>query len=116
MDNVVVNNGVYTITEDDGTTRTITTGNSGSWGYPSKFILGDDLDVVAKADQTGGSDSQGYCDGQYQTSDGSRVVARSFNNAYTNGGVAYVNAYNDSSNTYDYCGSRLAFSGSIEIA
>ena len=116
VDNVVVNNGVYTITEDDGTTRTITTGNSGSWVYPSKFILGDDLDVVAKADQTGGSDSQGYCDGQYHTSDGSRVVARSYHNAHANGGVASVYADIGSSNAYDRHGSRLAFSGSIEIA
>lgn len=39
--------------------------------------------------------------------DGSRVVARSNNNANTNGGVAYVNANNDSSNTNDNIGSRL---------
>ena len=116
VDNVVVNNGVYTITEDDGTTRTITTGNSGSWVYPSKFILGDDLDVVAAPGQSGGSDSQGYCDGQYHSSSSSRVVARSFYNANTNGGVACVNAGNDSSYANAYYGSRLAFSGTIEIA
>lgn len=115
VDNVVVNNGVYTITEDDGTTRTITTGNSGSWVYPSKFILGDDLDVVAKADQTGGSDSQGYCDGQYHTSSSSRVVARSYSNADSHGGVACVFAYIDSSYTHSSYGSRLAFIGEIEI-
>lgn len=39
--------------------------------------------------------------------DGSRVVARSNNNANTNGGVAYVNANNDASNTNDNIGSRL---------
>ena len=39
--------------------------------------------------------------------DGSRVVARSNNNANTNGGVAYVNANNDSSNTNANNGSRL---------
>ena len=116
VDNVVVNNGVYTITEDDGTTRTITTGNSGSWVYPSKFILGDDLDVVAKADQTGGSDSQGYCDGQYHSSSSSRVVARSCRVADADGGVAYVIASRDSSYTNTSYGSRLAFSGTIEIA
>lgn len=115
-DNVVVNNGVYTITEDDGTTRTITSGNSGSWVYPSKFILGDHLDVVATADQTGGSDSQGYCDAQYHSSSTSRVVARSFSYADAFGGVAYVYANGDSSFTYATGGSRLAFTGEIEIA
>ena len=39
--------------------------------------------------------------------DGSRVVYRSNNNANTNGGVAYVNANNDASNTNDNIGSRL---------
>jgi hypothetical protein len=36
------------------------------------------------------------------------VVARSYNNANTNGGVAYVNANNDASNTNTNNGSRLA--------
>ena len=36
------------------------------------------------------------------------MVARSNNNANTNGGVAYVNANNDSSNTNTNNGSRLA--------
>ena len=36
------------------------------------------------------------------------MVARSYNNANTNGGVAYVNANNDSSNTNTNNGSRLA--------
>ena len=39
---------------------------------------------------------------------GSRVVNRSNNNANTNGGVAYVNANNDASNTNSNYGSRLA--------
>ncbi len=36
------------------------------------------------------------------------MVLRSYNNANTNGGVAYVNANNDSSNTNTNNGSRLA--------
>lgn len=39
----------------------------------------------------------------------SRVVLRSFNNARTDGGVACVDAYHDSSYADSYCGSRLAF-------
>ena len=36
------------------------------------------------------------------------MVARSYNNANANGGVAYANANNDSSNTNANNGSRLA--------
>ena len=38
----------------------------------------------------------------------SRVVYRSYNNANTNGGVSYMNANNDASNTNANNGSRLA--------
>ena len=121
VDNVVVDSGTWTITEDDDTTRTLTAGThvmtaAGSWVYPSKFYIGDDLDVVGAVGQTGGSDSQGYCDGQYISTRVSRVVARSYYNANTYGGVAYVNASRDSSYTSAYLGSRLAFTGVIEIA
>ena len=39
----------------------------------------------------------------------SRVVCRSYNNAYANGGVASAYTYSDSSYTYAHIGSRLAF-------
>lgn len=42
----------------------------------------------------------------------SRVVFRSSSNAYARGGVAVSSAYYDSSNTYSYIGSRLAFKNS----
>ena len=118
VDNVVIDNHTWTITEDDGSTRTVPSSSMASVNdstiYPSKFILGDNLDVIAAAGQTGGSDSAGYCDGQYYTSSGSRVVARSYSYASTVGGVACVNAYYDSSVTHAGRGSRLAFSGAIE--
>ena len=43
---------------------------------------------------------------------GSRVVARSYSNAYAYGGVAYVEANLDSSSTNTNIGSRLAFKSS----
>ena len=43
------------------------------------------------------------------------MVQRSYNNSNTNGGVAYVNANNDSSNTNSARGSRLAFRGACHI-
>ena len=39
----------------------------------------------------------------------SRVVYRSYNNAYANGGVAYAFTVSDSSHTFTVIGSRLAF-------
>ncbi|MBR3479293.1 MAG: hypothetical protein IKH32_01120 [Prevotella sp.] len=115
MDGVVINNGVWTITEDDGTTRTITAPTNSAWVYAKKFIWGDGIDVVPLASETGGSDSQGYCDGYYGTTDSSRVAQRSAYNAYTYGGVAYVDASYDSSYAYASYGSRLAFHGQIEV-
>lgn len=41
--------------------------------------------------------------------DKSRVVLRSYNDSYSNGGVAYVYADSDASDTFANCGSRLAF-------
>ena len=46
----------------------------------------------------------------------SRVVMRSCNYAYPNGGVAYAYGGYDSSYTYAFIGSRLAFRGKIEKA
>ena len=120
VDNVVIDNHTWTITEDDSTTRTIQASDmasgNGAWIYPSKFILGDDLDTIAAAGQSGGGDSQGYCDGQYYTADSSRVVRRSYGSADASGGVACVYAGNDASRTYASYGSRLAFTGQIVIA
>lgn len=118
VDNVVVNSGTWVITEDDGTTRTPTgtMAAAGSWVYPSKFVLNDDLDVICATGQTGGSDSTGYCDGQYIANSSSRVVARSYSYADAKGGVACVCADYVSSNSYPSIGSRLAFTGTIEIS
>ena len=119
VDNVVVNNGTWTITEDDNTTRTINASDTltlDSSVYPYKFILGDGLDVIGATGQTGGTDSTGYCDYQYVANNSSRVVRRSGSYAYASGGVACVYAYSDSSGTSAGSGSRLAFKGTIEIA
>lgn len=39
----------------------------------------------------------------------SRVLFRSFDSAYSYGGVAFANASNDASGAYDYVGARLVF-------
>jgi len=118
VDNVVVDHPNWKITEDDGTVRTVATTGSATdaWIYATKFVLGDDLDVIPAPGTSGGSDSQGYCDGQYLSTSASRVVARSCGSADALGGVAFANAYDGSSNTHAYRGSRLAFTGTIEIS
>ena len=65
---------------------------------------------------SGGSTSTYYHDSTYQTAAISRVVYRSFNNAYSNGGVSCANASNDSSFSNTSIGSRLAFRGKIVVA
>lgn len=118
VDNVVINTGTWVITEDNGTTRTPTgtVAAANAWVYPSKFIIGDDLDTIPATGQTGGSDSQGYCDAQYIGASASRVVFRSFNIANASGGVAFVHASIDASISDASIGSRLAFTGTIEIS
>lgn len=118
VDNVVINSGTWVITEDNGTTRTPTgtVAAANAWVYPSKFIIGDNLDTIPATGETGGSDSQGYCDAQYIAASDSRVVFRSFSYAFTDGGVAYVIANNDAAYTSANIGSRLAFTGTIEIS
>jgi len=118
VDNVVVDHPNWKITEDDGTVRTVaTTGSAtGAWIYATKFVLGDDLDVIPAPGTSGGSDSQGYCDGQYLSTSASCVVLRSGDSSVTYGGVAdaFANVVSSSSNALR--GSRLAFTGTIEIS
>ncbi|WP_407403402.1 hypothetical protein [Sodaliphilus sp.] len=56
-----------------------------------------------------------FCDQQEYTASTGRVVARSGYNYYAYHGFVYVNATNDSSNSFTFSGSRLAFRGACEI-
>lgn len=107
MDNVVVNNRVWNITEDDGTVRTVSAGTSS--GYISKVSVGEYLDVIPTA--ASGSATTGFCDYYSQSSSSSRVVRRSYGSSITDGGVAYAGAAGVSSYAYSNIGSRLAFRG-----
>lgn len=59
--------------------------------------------------------NQNYTDGYYYTHDRGRVVGRASNNANASGGLVYSDAGGVSANSYAGYGSRLAFSGEIEI-
>jgi hypothetical protein len=60
-----------------------------------------------------GSSNTGFCDGQYYNVVNDLVVLRSYDSSYTNGGVAYLGAYDSDSSTNSNYGSRLAFRGNI---
>ena len=108
IDNVVVNSRKWEITEPDGTVRKPGSGGTSS-NYITKMMFGEGCDLIPTA--ASGSSTTGFCDYYYQSSSSSRVVQRSNLYSDTSGGVACVNARNDSSNTDSYYGSRLAFRG-----
>lgn len=111
-DNIVINSNVATITEDDGSTRTVTAPTYTGY-YISKIIVGKYLDTLPTA--CSGSSTTGFCDYYYYAGDSSRVVRRSFSYANVYGGVACAYAYYDSSDAYTSIGSRLAFNGVVRV-
>lgn len=113
IDNVLVNpvqiNGVWRITEDDGTTRDLQ-GLAGNNLYPMEFIVGDHLDCLAKS--VGGNSSSGYCDSySVLTSKTGYVVYRSGSNNSKDGGVSFLSANILSTVANNNIGTRLAFQG-----
>lgn len=109
IDNVVVDNRLWKITEDDGSVRQVQGGTSGGW--IKKVAVGEHLDMVPT--ESGASATTGFCDYYNYSSATARVVLRSRYYSHTAGGVAYANADNDASYTHSGCGSRLAFRGEI---
>lgn len=109
MDNIVVDNRLWKITEDDGSVRQVQAGTDSGW--ITKVAVGEHLDMIPT--DVGGSDSTGFCDYYYQSSNNSRVVLRSYYGSYSYGGVSGAYADNDASDTDSSYGSRLAFRGDI---
>lgn len=105
----------YTIELPDGNTRTIPSLKvSGSYLYPISVVHGRYMDTICARE--GASSTSHYHDATYQSAYTARVVARSNNYAYADGGVSYANANYDSANVYANFGSRLAFRGKIKWA
>ncbi len=99
----------------DGTTREVQGAKySGNHFYPKCVIHGRYMDTMVAL--SGGSASTHYHDSTYQNASKSRVVYRSSSSAGSGGGVSYASAFNYSSSTYTYIGSRLAFRGKIVVA
>ena len=97
----------------DGSTRKVKSGTVS--GYCTGMYHQKYMDIVGVHSQKGSSTTY-YCDEFNVSNAANRVVCRSYNNSNANGGVSYAYCGYDSSSTYTYIGSRLAFRGEIEEA
>ena len=105
------NAGKWRIWMPDGTKRFVKgTTSSGLW--ITAVAHGKYMDMVPVG-TVAGSASTHYCDIYYISTATLRVVYRGCNNAVAYGGVSMSSAYYDSSYSYTYVGSRLAFRGRI---
>ncbi|OAV76061.1 hypothetical protein Barb7_00295 [Bacteroidales bacterium Barb7] len=116
---VVINDLVWTITNPDGTTRTVTAcAGIRPPNYWLKDIAAmgssDYIDVVPTA--VGGSQSTYFCDEYTMEKYGEYVLARSCSSAYVDGGLTFTCTMYDSSYSYAHMSSRLAFRGTIAKA
>ena len=113
VDNVYINNPVWTITEDDGSTREVRSVTSD--GYIFKVFVGDSLDMVPI--DIGASFKTGFCDRYYIYRYGSsiKILARSAMDLDPYGGVASADAASNELSYSVHSGSRLAFRGDIIV-
>lgn len=112
VDNVSINNLVWTITEDDESTRNVQAGTSS--GYISKVSVGENLDMVPI--DVGATNQARFCDNYVSSrATNALVLARSCYGSDMYGGVAYADASREASFTRSTYGSRLAFRGDIIV-
>lgn len=111
---VSINNRVWTITDPDGSTRNVNAGTSDGWITNVAAENGPFFDMVPM--NVGGSDTTHYSDYYWQNSGTALVLARSYVDSSSLGGVAYAHAYHGASYTNTNYGSRLAFRGVIREA
>ena len=97
----------------DGSTRKVKSGTVS--GYCTGMYHQKYMDIVGVHSQKGSSTTY-YCDEFNVSNAANRVVCRSYSNSYAFGGVSFAGCGCDSSSTYTYIGSRLAFRGEIEEA
>lgn len=97
----------------DGSTRKVKSGTVS--GYCTGMYHQKYMDIVGVHSQKGSSTTY-YCDEFNVSNAANRVVCRSYNYSYANGGVSFAYCGSDSSSTFTYIGSRLAFRGEIEEA
>ena len=105
------NSGKWRIWMPDGSIRLVK-GSVSSGIWITAVAHGKYMDVIPVG-SVSGSSSTNYCDIYYISTASSRVVYRGYYYANPYGGVSMSNASNDSSYTYTYIGSRLAFRGRL---
>lgn len=120
IDNVNIDNvtGVWTITEDDGTTRTVKMGSDAinKQGTIKSMVFGNKADLIPNAIDADTTYSKWYADKAYTVSTNTdNIVLRSGEALSTYGGVGcfYANVRND--DQWPDAGSRLAFRGTCII-
>lgn len=118
LDNVIVNPdannlGVWRITDTvTGEVRNVQgLAPNNAWEWPKRVVAGEYLDIIVA--ESGMSSSTGYCDGQYLSTALARVVLRSCDNSYSNGGVSFALANSAALSSGAGYGARLAFRGKI---
>lgn len=111
VEGVEINNHVWTITDQDGSTRKVNAGKSSGYITNVAAENGPFFDMVPT--NVGGSNSTHYSDYYSRTSNNSIVLARSCDSSSSFGGVAFAYASYVASSTHSYSGSRLAFRGTI---
>ena len=97
----------------DGSTRKVKSGTVS--GYCTGMYHQKYMDIVGVHSQKGSSTTY-YCDEFNVSNAANRVVCRSSSNSYAYGGVSCAFCGYDSSSSFAYIGSRLAFRGEIEEA
>lgn len=97
----------------DGSTRKVKSGTVS--GYCTGMYHQKYMDIVGVHSQKGSSTTY-YCDEFNVSNAANRVVCRSSHYSHASGGVSFAYCGYDSSSTYTYIGSRLAFRGEIEEA
>lgn len=97
----------------DGSTRKVKSGTVS--GYCTGMYHQKYMDIVGVHSQKGSSTTY-YCDEFNVSNTANRVVCRSHNNSFANGGVSSAFCGHDSSSAITFIGSRLAFRGEIEEA
>lgn len=97
----------------DGSTRKVKSGTVS--GYCTGMYHQKYMDIVGVHSQKGSSTTY-YCDEFNVSNAANRVVCRSYNGSFAYGGVSCAHCGHDSSSSFSFIGSRLAFRGEIKEA
>lgn len=117
MDNIQCISESWTVTEDDGSTRTIGTQPTSS-GVIRKMVFGENLDLMPTAVWGQSETSKGFCDSfirlssiAYQT----RNISRSNESNNATAGISFLDSQYEEGSTSSYHTTRLAYRGEYVI-